>query len=134
MTASRRATVIGSGPNGLTAAVVLARAGVKTTLIEGAASIGGGTRSLELTLPGFIHDVCSAVHPLGAGSPIFNEFPLAEHGLQWIEPPIAVAHPLDDGTPPPVSAAHSTTPAGSSGPMGPPGAAQSHHWSAGGTI
>ena len=98
MTASRRATVIGSGPNGLTAAVVLARAGVKTTLIEGAASIGGGTRSLELTLPGFIHDVCSAVHPLGAGSPIFNEFPLADHGLQWIEPPVAVAHPLDDGT------------------------------------
>lgn len=95
---SRNACVIGSGPNGLTAAIVLARAGIRTTLIEAAPSIGGGTRSLELTLPGFLHDVCSAVHPMAAASPAFASFPLAEHGLEWIQPPLPLAHPLDDGS------------------------------------
>src|SRR3954452_19328363 len=98
MTASRRATVIGSGPNGLTAAVVLARAGVKTTLIEGSASIGGGTRSLELTLPGFVHDVCSAIHPLAVASPALRTIPLAEHGLEGGSSPVELAHPFDDGS------------------------------------
>ncbi len=93
-----RAYVIGSGPNGLTAAIVLARAGVQTTVFEAEATIGGGTRSAELTLPGFVHDVCSAVHPLGASSPAFNSFPLAEHGLEWIHPPLPLAHPFDDGS------------------------------------
>ena len=92
------AFVIGSGPNGLTAAIVLAQAGLHTTVIEAEATIGGGTRSAELTLPGFLHDVCSAVHPLAAGSPAFLTFPLAEHGLEWIHPPLPLAHPFDDGS------------------------------------
>ncbi len=93
-----RAYVIGSGPNGLTAAIVLAKAGLETTIYEAEATIGGGTRSAELTLPGFVHDICSAVHPLGASSPVFNSFPLAEHGLEWIHPPLPLAHPFDDGS------------------------------------
>src|SRR5258706_16358358 len=92
------AVVIGSGPNGLTAAIVLAKAGLHTTLIEAEPTIGGGTRSAELTLPGFLHDVCSAVHPMAAGSPAFASFPLKEHGLEWIHPPFPLAHPFDDGT------------------------------------
>ena len=91
------AYVIGSGPNGLTAAILLAKAGLPVTLFEAQDSIGGGARSAELTLPGFIHDVCSAVHPLAASSPVFATFPLAEHGLEWIQPPIPLAHPLDNG-------------------------------------
>lgn len=98
MAGTRRATVIGSGPNGLTAAIVLARAGLKTTLLEAAPTIGGGTRSAELTVPGFLHDVCSAVHPLAIGSPAFQSLPLSEHGLHWIQPPLPVAHPLDNGS------------------------------------
>ena len=94
----REAFVIGSGPNGLTAAIVLAQAGLRTTVIEAEATIGGGTRSGELTLPGFFHDVCSAVHPLAASSPAFNSFPLAEHGLEWIQPALPLAHPFDDGS------------------------------------
>lgn len=94
----REAFVIGSGPNGLTAAIVLARAGIRTTILEAEPTIGGGSRSAELTLPGFVHDVCSAAHPMGVSSPVFSTFPLAEHGLEWIEPPLALAHVLEDGS------------------------------------
>jgi phytoene dehydrogenase-like protein len=94
----KNAYVVGAGPNGLTAAIVLARAGLRVTLLEAQPSVGGGTRSAELTLPGFLHDVCSAVHPLAVSSPVFASFPLREHGLEWIQPPAALAHPFDDGT------------------------------------
>lgn len=94
----RSAVVVGSGPNGLTAAVELAAAGVEVTVLEARDTIGGGTRTEELTLPGFLHDVCSAFHPLGAASPAFARLPLADHGLEWIRPEIQVAHPLDDGS------------------------------------
>jgi len=92
------AAVIGSGPNGLTAGIILAQAGLRTTIHEAQPTIGGGARSAELTLPGFVHDVCSAVHPLAASSPAFASFPLAEHGLEWVQPPLPLAHPLDDGS------------------------------------
>lgn len=91
------ATVIGSGPNGLAAAIRLAQKGLSVTVHEAKGSIGGGMRSAELTLPGFIHDICSAVHPLGIGSPFFRTLPLHQHGLTWIQPPHALAHPFDDG-------------------------------------
>src|SRR5205823_7774978 len=94
----REAYVIGSGPNGLTAAIVLAQAGVRTTVLEAATGIGGAARSAELTRPGFLHDVGSAVHPMAAASPAFVSFPLQEHGLRWIQPPIPVAHPLEEGS------------------------------------
>jgi len=90
--------VVGAGPNGLSAAVVLARAGYRVTVHEAADRIGGGTRSEELTRPGFIHDVCSAVHPMGVTSPFFRSLPLADHGLEWVHPPVLLAHPFDDGT------------------------------------
>src|SRR5476649_2847934 len=93
----QRAIVVGSGPNGLAAAIVLARAGLDVTVLEAEDTIGGGTRSAELTLPGFVHDVCSAVHPMAVASPFFNSLPLAGHGLEWIEPPAELAHPLEDG-------------------------------------
>ena len=93
-----RDVVIGSGPNGLAAAILLARAGRAVTVHEAAPTIGGGMRSAELTLPGFIHDVCSAVHPMAVSSPCFELFPLAAHGLEWIHPSAPLAHPLDDGT------------------------------------
>ena len=89
------AIVVGSGPNGLAAAIALARTGRRVLVRETAATVGGGMRSLELTLPGFVHDVCSAVHPLAVSSPFFRTLPLAEHGLRWIESPVALAHPLD---------------------------------------
>lgn len=92
------AAVVGSGPNGLSAAIALARAGHRVRVHEAEPTIGGGARSAALTLPGFVHDICSAIHPLGVGSPFFNELPLAAHGLEWIHPGIPVAHPLDDGT------------------------------------
>jgi phytoene dehydrogenase-like protein len=92
------AVVVGSGPNGLAAATTIARAGHTVLVIEGQSAIGGSTRCAELTLPGFVHDICSAVHPLGVSSPFFASLPLAEHGLTWIEPLAPLAHPLDDGT------------------------------------
>jgi phytoene dehydrogenase-like protein len=92
------AVVVGSGPNGLAAAITLAQANQSVALFEAAATVGGGMRSAELTLPGFVHDVCSATHPLGRASPFFASLDLARHGLEWIEPPISLAHPLDDGS------------------------------------
>src|ERR1043165_8490765 len=89
----RRAIVVGSGPNGLTAAVLLARAGLEVTVFEANETIGGGTRSAELTLPGFTHDICSAIHPMGVASPIFRELGLEREGLSWIQP-TPLAHPL----------------------------------------
>src|SRR4029453_10433788 len=92
------AIVVGSGPNGLAAAVTLAPAEFFVFVYEANAAIGGGARSAELTLPGFVHDVCSAVHPLAAGSPFFKTLPLERFGLEWVEPEIPLAHPLDDGS------------------------------------
>jgi phytoene dehydrogenase-like protein len=91
------AIVVGSGPNGLSAAIVLQQAGLSVLLIEGKDTIGGGMRTAELTLPGFKHDICSAIHPMAAASPFFKTLPLKQHGLEWIIPPIAAAHPFDDG-------------------------------------
>src|SRR3954464_7074203 len=90
------AIIVGSGPNGLAAAITLSRAGCSVLVYEANATIGGGARSAELTLPGFLHDVCSAVHPLAAGSPFFRTLPLERFGLEWIQPEIPLAHPLDD--------------------------------------
>lgn len=92
------AVVVGSGPNGLAAAITLARAGQSVVVYEANQKVGGGCRSAELTLPGFVHDVCSAIHPLGLASPFFRTVPLAEYGVEWIHPGAPLAHPLDDGT------------------------------------
>ena len=92
------AVVVGSGPNGLAAAITLQQKGLRVLLLEAKQTIGGGMRSAELTLPGFMHDICSAVHPLAAGSPFFTTLPLYEHGLEYIYPPVAAAHPFNDGT------------------------------------
>ena len=92
------AVVVGAGPNGLAAALALAQAGWSVEVFEAGETVGGGARSAELTLPGFVHDVCSAIHPLGAGSPFLSRLPLERHGLRWIHPPLALAHPFDDGT------------------------------------
>ena len=91
------AVVVGSGPNGLTAAIVLARAGRSVVVREALDVVGGGVHSAELTLPGFVHDTCSSIYPLGAGSPVFRRLPLAEHGLEWAHSDAALAHPLDGG-------------------------------------
>ncbi len=88
--------VVGSGPNGFAAAIELAQRGSRVCILEASDTIGGGVRSAELTLPGFVHDICSAVHPLGILSPYFRTLPLSDHGLEWILPPASVAHPLDD--------------------------------------
>lgn len=94
----KRACVIGSGPNGLSAAIVLAQAGLNVEVFEAESVPGGGARTLPLTVPGFLHDFGSAVHPMAAGSPFFATLPLAEHGLEWIHGDAPLAHPLDDGT------------------------------------
>jgi phytoene dehydrogenase-like protein len=91
------AVVVGAGPNGLAAAIALAQRGLRVRVLEAHAEPGGGTRTVELTLPGFAHDVCSAVHPLGELSPYLSTLPLGEHGLHWAHPELSVAHPLDDG-------------------------------------
>jgi phytoene dehydrogenase-like protein len=92
------AVIVGSGPNGLAAAILMQQKGLSVLLIEGKSTIGGGLRSAKLTLPGYIHDICSAVHPLAAASPFFEKLPLKEHGLQYIYPETAAAHPLDNGS------------------------------------
>ncbi|MEJ7740581.1 MAG: NAD(P)/FAD-dependent oxidoreductase [Chitinophagaceae bacterium] len=91
------AIIVGSGPNGLAAAITLQQAGLSVLILEAKPTIGGGLRSAALTLPGYMHDICSAVHPLAAGSPFFKTLPLDQHGLRYIYPPVAAAHPLDRG-------------------------------------
>jgi phytoene dehydrogenase-like protein len=91
------AVIVGSGPNGLAAAITLAMADLSVLVLEAKDTIGGGMRSAELTEPGFVHDICSAVHPLGAASPFLSRLPLNKHGLEWIYPPFPAAHPLDNG-------------------------------------
>src|SRR5579864_2599338 len=98
MSMPSKACVIGSGPNGLAAAIVLAQAGLQVDVLEAEPIPGGAARTLELTLPGFRHDFGSAVLPLGVGSPFFSSLPLEKHGLEWIHSPAPVAHPLDNGT------------------------------------
>jgi len=92
------AIIVGSGPNGLAAAILMQQKGLSVLLIEGKETIGGGLRSVELTLPGYLHDVCSAVHPLAVASPFFETLPLSDYGLEYIYPGIAAAHPFDNGT------------------------------------
>lgn len=96
-TASLDAIVVGGGPNGLAAAIELARAGRSVRIYEAGQTVGGGTRSAELTLPGFVHDVCSAVHPLALASPFFRSLDLARHGLEWVHPEAPLAHALEPG-------------------------------------
>jgi len=91
------AVIVGSGPNGLAAAIYLQQNGLSVLILEAKSEIGGGLRSAELTLPGFTHDICSAIHPLAVGSPFFQQLPLADHGLEYIYPEIAAAHPFDNG-------------------------------------
>jgi phytoene dehydrogenase-like protein len=93
------AVIIGAGPNGLAAAITLAKAGLSTLVVEGRATPGGGARTAAITLPGFAHDICSSVHPLGAGSPFFQQLPLERHGLAWVHPPALLAHPFEYGPP-----------------------------------
>ena len=92
------AVVVGSGPNGLAAAIALAKAGRGVSLLEGQETVGGGCRSAALTLPGFVHDTCSTVHALALASPFLSRLPLAEHGFEAVHPEAPLAHPLDDGT------------------------------------
>ena len=94
----RRAHVIGSGPNGLAAAITMARAGRSVEVCEAEAQAGGAARTMELTLPGFRHDFGSAVHPMAASSPFFGSLPLERYGLEWIHGSAPLAHPLDDGS------------------------------------
>ena len=90
--------MVGAGPNGLSAGIAIAQTGRSVLVVEGRDTVGGGARSAALTLPGFLHDVCSAVHPMAIGSPFFRTLPLSDYGLDWIQPPAPLAHPLDDGT------------------------------------
>jgi phytoene dehydrogenase-like protein len=92
------AVVVGAGPNGLAAAIALAQAGLRVTVLEGQATVGGGCRSAELTLPGFVHDICSTVHSFAVASPFLRSLPLGEHGFEPVHPSAPLAHPLDDGT------------------------------------
>lgn len=98
MAESYEAVVVGAGPNGLAAAIEIARAGHSVLVVEAEATVGGGARTEALTLPGFHHDVCSAVHPLGILSPFLASIPRVSHGVEWIDPPLALAHPFDDGS------------------------------------
>src|SRR5919108_2804548 len=97
MTGDPDAVVVGSGPNGLAAAVTLSAAGLKVQVLEGASTVGGGCRTGELTIPGFLHDVCSAAHPLAVASPFFRRFGLAARGVTLARPEVEFAHPLDGG-------------------------------------
>src|SRR6056297_2987595 len=90
------AVVIGSGPNGLAAAITMAREGLSVKVFEASDTIGGGTRTKELTLPGFRHDICSAIHPMAKTSPFLKTLPLEDYGLKWVYPEYPLAHPLDD--------------------------------------
>ena len=92
------AVIIGAGPNGLAAAITLVKAGCRVLMLEAKDTVGGGTRTEELTLPGFRHDLCSAIHPLGVASPFMRSLPLEQYGVEWIFPPAAVAHPQENGT------------------------------------
>jgi phytoene dehydrogenase-like protein len=92
------AVIVGAGPNGLAAAIRIAQAGHDVLVVEAEPTVGGGSRSAELTLQGYVHDICAAVMPLGAGSPFLRSLPLAQHGLTWVQPPVPAGHPLDDGT------------------------------------
>src|SRR5271156_5034148 len=94
---NRRGCVIGAGPNGLAAAITLAQAGLTVDVFEAEPQPGGAARTLELTLPGFLHDFGSAVHPLAVGSPFFSSLSLQKHGLDWIQLTPGLAHPFDDG-------------------------------------
>src|SRR5688572_10344871 len=95
MKSSHDVVIVGAGPNGLVAATILAAHGLQTLVVEAASQPGGGTRSEEVTLPGYLHDMCSAVHPMGFLSPIFRQLNLTGHGLEWIHPEFSAAHPLD---------------------------------------
>src|SRR6266571_1048380 len=98
MARNSKACVVGAGPNGLAAAIVLATAGLQVDVFEEQATPGGCVRNMELTQPGFVHDFGSAIYPLGVGSPFFSSLPLEKHGLEWVHSPAPLAHPLDDGT------------------------------------
>jgi len=98
MAESWDAVVVGAGPNGLAAACTLAQAGRSVLVLEASTLPGGGTRTESLTLDGFRHDVCSAIHPMGAASPFFRAIDLRPHGMEWVHPEIALAHPFDDGS------------------------------------